>query len=1144
MQPAVISPKTCGVGWNRQHKFRPGHWCRLVRPASARDESVSQSQSLGIVPKGLRSFDLEDADFFLRLVPGARDRNGIPESIRQWKTWVESATPDDAHRMGVIYGPSGCGKSSLVRAGLVPNLDSHVTALVIDTEPGDMEERVLKQLRARFPGLPTNLTLTQTLAEFRSGRQLPSGCRLLLVFDQFEQWLHARTDYETSELMLALRQCDGVHVQSLLLVRDEFFLAITRFASLLEVPLLQGRNMMVVDLFDPIHARKVLLMFGRAYDRLPDDGRALSADNDKFLDKTVSLLESDGKIFPVRLALFAEMTKGRPWTSTTVDSLGGVEGVGARFLDEAFSVEHAPANQRVHERGARGILELFLPSPGMSLKGQTRTRGELSIASGYAEGSHEFDALLQIMDNDLRLVTPTETIQQNVNGTDEKGSASYRLTHDYLVPSIREWISRQDRQTRLGRLRLQLLERTELWSAYPQKRSLPSWWEWIKFRCLLNPRRWNDQEQKLMQVATRHYLSRTAVVGCLLLAVGWSLARFQSYNNAMSILGRLQVADIENVSSLLGEIRPHFHDVEQPLRELYEKSNDGAQEKFVSSLALAQSDPAFMERLFEQLLLTTPIGILQSRDTLKTHGQDRADWFWKRLNDEQETTDRRFRAALVLAQLDPPLGAEPTNKWSVHDELFKQELVNASVRMPEQFQALTELGQPAESLLVPLLAQAIGVEKPSAEDVSSTNLLVALLPKLIDKPKAFSHLETMSTWQVSHCREYFDDSQHTAVLDVLRDIIKLDVTEADSRDAAARTVANAAALLARNGRASEVWHLLRYSPEPDVRSYLIRRFEPFRIALDDLTQQLDQEDDPGIRAAILLALGEYVKRKEDLTGKLHDSVVRIHANDVDPGVHGAAEWFLRKCGIDTNLPEGAQPNTSTSQASWRVIKNGHTMIRIAAPNENIASRAFEIGTMEVSVEQFKAYRQSAHYNTDTTDSWKCPMNAVRWNQAIDYCQWLTDEEGIPENEFCYEKAPNGDWVAKENHLDYIGYRLPISEEWKVACRANTSTLRYFAAGERLTGEYAWYEGNSELKSRPCGTLRPNQWGMFDTLGNVMEWCDNVSIGDAAKRIVRGGRYGDVRGRLSFVLQRDHPYDSPFNSLGFRVARTARDSSRP
>ena len=73
--------------------------------------------TLRIVPKGLRAFDGDDADFFLELLPGPRDRDGLPDSVRFWKRKIEQLDPDQTFKVGLIYGPSGCGKSSLVKAG-------------------------------------------------------------------------------------------------------------------------------------------------------------------------------------------------------------------------------------------------------------------------------------------------------------------------------------------------------------------------------------------------------------------------------------------------------------------------------------------------------------------------------------------------------------------------------------------------------------------------------------------------------------------------------------------------------------------------------------------------------------------------------------------------------------------------------------------------------------------------------------------------------------------------------------------------------------------------------------------------------------------------------------------------------------------
>ncbi len=108
--------------------------------------SDTDSRTVKIVPKGLRSFDRHDADFFLELLPGARDREGLPESLRFWKTRIETTDADATFRVGLIYGPSGCGKSSLVKAGLLPRLAKHVLPVYVEATPDETESRLQEGL--------------------------------------------------------------------------------------------------------------------------------------------------------------------------------------------------------------------------------------------------------------------------------------------------------------------------------------------------------------------------------------------------------------------------------------------------------------------------------------------------------------------------------------------------------------------------------------------------------------------------------------------------------------------------------------------------------------------------------------------------------------------------------------------------------------------------------------------------------------------------------------------------------------------------------------------------------------------------------------------------------------------------------------
>ena len=248
-----------------------------IPPTSGRSDS--DLHAIKIVPKGLRSFDEHDADFFLELLPGPRDRDGLPDSIRFWKTRIEQTDPDKTFRVGLIYGPSGCGKSSLVKAGLLPRLGKHVLTVYVEALPEETESRLLKALRKACGNLPPGLALVDALALIRKGQVLRSGQKVLLVLDQFEQWLHAQRGEENTELVAALRQCDGEHVQAVVLVRDDFWMAATQFMRELEIRLLEGENSAAISLFGLPHARKVLAAFGCAYAILPERAADFSPAN-------------------------------------------------------------------------------------------------------------------------------------------------------------------------------------------------------------------------------------------------------------------------------------------------------------------------------------------------------------------------------------------------------------------------------------------------------------------------------------------------------------------------------------------------------------------------------------------------------------------------------------------------------------------------------------------------------------------------------------------------------------------------------------------------------------------------------------------------------------------------------------------------
>src|SRR5262249_40507384 len=164
--------------------------------------------------------------------------------------------------------------------------------------------------------------------------------------------------------------------QCIVLVREDFAMAAYRFMDALDIRVVQGNNFATVDLFDLLHARKVLGEFGRAYGRLPDNLAHCTKDKGAFLDQAVAGLAQDGKVISVRLALFAEMVKGKPWTPATLREVGGTQGVGVTFLEETFAVSAAPPQYRLHQKAAQAVLKTLLPEAGTDIKGHMRSREE------------------------------------------------------------------------------------------------------------------------------------------------------------------------------------------------------------------------------------------------------------------------------------------------------------------------------------------------------------------------------------------------------------------------------------------------------------------------------------------------------------------------------------------------------------------------------------------------------------------------------------------------------------------------------------------------------------------------------------------------------------------------------------------------
>jgi formylglycine-generating enzyme required for sulfatase activity len=201
------------------------------------------------------------------------------------------------------------------------------------------------------------------------------------------------------------------------------------------------------------------------------------------------------------------------------------------------------------------------------------------------------------------------------------------------------------------------------------------------------------------------------------------------------------------------------------------------------------------------------------------------------------------------------------------------------------------------------------------------------------------------------------------------------------------------------------------------------------------------------------------------------------------------------------------------------------------PTHQVTLTDYFIGKTEVTVSQYRTYCNDTGVSMPEAPDWgwndNDPIVNVNWNDAINYCDWLSEK------------------------LDK-NITLPTEAQWEYAARGGNQSQGYKYSGGRSMATAGWFADNSGGKAHPVATKKANELGLYDMSGNVWEWCldwydSNYYANSPSKnpknttrsdyKVIRGGSWYYAASRCRAAnrsISGDFRPDGRSSVSGFRV----------
>ena len=291
---------------------------------------------------------------------------------------------------------------------------------------------------------------------------------------------------------------------------------------------------------------------------------------------------------------------------------------------------------------------------------------------------------------------------------------------------------------------------------------------------------------------------------------------------------------------------------------------------------------------------------------------------------------------------------------------------------------------------------------------------------------------------------------------------------------------------------------------------------------------------PGIQA-----LGATLNAPYMLTGNV--AHLGEENRNISDGVRLMSELAYRLTGIqEGGMPSVFIPDNMVWVPGGSFLMGNRIYEGDEKPVHRVQVNSFFMGKTQVTQREYQAVMGS---NPSGFPSRTGPVERVTWYEAIEYCNKLSQKEGLIPAYYGTNDLIFCDFSAN-------GYRLPTEAEWEYAARGgNQDSLTFDRAGGNEADAVGWYEENSNGTTRPVGTKKPNSLGLYDMAGNVWEWCwdwygpyedkaqsNPQGPGSGVYRVVRGGSWNSSDEWLRSTYRNIGEPGKRYRDVGFRVVR--------